>query len=177
MPSPRSKLELIVERALFASRWLLAPLYLGMILALGLLLFVFVRELVIELRHIATMDAEDGILLALSLIDLSLTANLLLIVMFSGYENFVSKIDTGDHADRPGWMGTVDFSGLKLKLIASIVAISGIALLRAFLSLGDPRAQVDTQHIGWMVAIHLTFVVSGVLLAVMDWLTSKTQSH
>jgi uncharacterized protein (TIGR00645 family) len=177
MAQPRSKIEVAVERVLFASRWLLAPFYLGMILALLALLFVFMRELVGELSHIATLDAEDGILLALSLIDLSLTGNLLLIVMFSGYENFVSKIDTADHEERPSWMGTVDFSGLKLKLIASIVAISGIALLRSFLTLGDSRTPVDSQHIGWMVAIHLTFVISGVLLAVMDWLTSKTESH
>jgi uncharacterized protein (TIGR00645 family) len=177
MPQPRSKLEVTLERVLFASRWLLAPFHLGMILALAALLFVFMRELIVELSHIGTMNAEDGILLALSLIDLSLTGNLLLIVMFSGYENFVSKIETEDHEDRPSWMGTVDFSGLKLKLIASIVAISGIALLRSFLTLADPRTAIDSQHIGWMVAIHLIFVVSGVLLAVMDWLTSKTESH
>jgi uncharacterized protein (TIGR00645 family) len=111
------------------------------------------------------------------LIDLSLTANLLLIVMFSGYENFVSKIHVGENAERPSWMGTVDFSGLKIKLIASIVAISGIALLRAFLQLGDPGPAVDSRRIGWMVAIHLTFVLSGVLLALMDWLTSRTVEH
>ena len=177
MPPPRSKIEIALERVLFASRWLLAPFYLGMILALAALLFVFMHELIGELSHIGTLDAEGGILLALSLIDLSLTGNLLLIVMFSGYENFVSKIETENHQDRPSWMGTVDFAGLKLKLIASIVAISGIALLRSFLTLGDPQTAIDSQHISWMVAIHLTFVVSGVLLAVMDWLTSKTESH
>jgi uncharacterized protein (TIGR00645 family) len=177
MPPPRSKIEIVLERVLFASRWLLAPFYLGMILALAALLFVFLHELIGELSHIGTLDAEGGILLALSLIDLSLTGNLLLIVMFSGYENFVSKIETENHQDRPSWMGTVDFAGLKLKLIASIVAISGIALLRSFLTLADPQTAIDRQHIGWMVAIHLTFVVSGVLLAVMDWLTSKTESH
>ncbi|HLN48706.1 MAG TPA: YqhA family protein, partial [Steroidobacteraceae bacterium] len=106
-----------------------------------------------------------------------LTGNLLLIVMFSGYENFVSKIHIADHPDRPDWMGTVDFSGIKLKLIASIVAISGIALLRAFLTLDDSGAPFDSIRIRWMVAIHLTFVVSGVLLAVMDWITSKTEEH
>jgi uncharacterized protein (TIGR00645 family) len=177
MPQPRSIIEVTIERVLFASRWLLAPFYLGMIVALAALLFVFMRELIGELSHIGTLDAEGGILLALSLIDLSLTGNLLLIVMFSGYENFVSKIETEDHEDRPSWMGTVDFSGLKLKLIASIVAISGIALLRSFLTLGDPHTALDSQRVGWMVAIHLTFVVSGVLLAVMDWLTSETESH
>ena len=177
MSPPRSKIEIVLERVLFASRWLLAPFYLGMILALAALLFVFMHELIGELSHIGTLDAEGGILLALSLIDLSLTGNLLLIVMFSGYENFVSRIETENHQDRPSWMGTVDFAGLKLKLIASIVAISGIALLRSFLTLGDSQTAIDSQRIGWMVAIHLTFVVSGVLLAVMDWLTSKTESH
>jgi len=173
----RSKLETALERTLFASRWLLAPFYLGMVLALVLLLVVFVRELVNEFAHIQSMDAEGGILLALSLIDLSLTGNLVLIVMFSGYENFVSKLYVGDHEDRPGWMGTVDFSGLKLKLIASIVAISGIALLRAFLPLGDAETPVDGRRIFWMVTIHLTFVVSGVLLAAMDWITSRSEAH
>jgi uncharacterized protein (TIGR00645 family) len=177
MVNPGSKLERGVERVLFASRWLLAPFYLGMALALAIVLAVFVRELVTELAHIQSMDAEGAILLSLSLIDLSLTGNLLLIVMFSGYENFVSKIHITDHEDRPGWMGTVDFSGLKLKLIASIVAISGIALLRAFLPLGDAGGQVDSHRIGWMVTIHLTFVISGVLLAAMDWITSKTEAH
>jgi uncharacterized protein (TIGR00645 family) len=175
MEDSRPKLEVGVERVLFASRWLLAPFYLGMVLALAIVLVVFVRELITELAHIATIDAEQAILLALSLIDLSLTGNLLLIVIFSGYENFVSKIHIGDHEDRPSWMGTVDFSGLKMKLIASIVAISAIALLRAFLPLGDTGAEVDGPRLGWMVAIHLTFVVSGVLLAVMDWITSKTE--
>ena len=162
---------------MFASRWLLAPVYLGMVVALGIIFFVFAKELIRELMHVPDMDAEGAILMSLSLIDLSLTANLLLIVMFSGYENFVSKLHIGDHEDRPGWMGTVNFSGLKIKLIASIVAISGIALLRAFLPLGDPGAHVDGPRIGWMVAIHLTFVVSGVFLALMDWITSKTEGH
>jgi uncharacterized protein (TIGR00645 family) len=177
MVNSRSKMERGLERLLFSSRWLMAPFYLGMILALALILVVFVRELAIELAHIPNVDAEAGLLLALSLIDLSLAGNLLLIVMFSGYENFVSKIHIADDEDRPSWMGTVDFSGIKLKLIASIVAISGIALLRAFLTLGDPGTPIDSHRIGLMVAIHLTFVVSGVLLAVMDWITSKTEEY
>ncbi len=177
MVHSKSKLERGLEVILFSSRWLLAPFYLGMALALALILFVFARELVIELAHVPNVDAEDGLLLALSLIDLSLTGNLLLIVMFSGYENFVSKIHIADHPDRPDWMGTVDFSGIKLKLIASIVAISGIALLRAFLTLGESGTPFDSRRTGWMVAIHLTFVVSGVLLALTDWITSKTEAQ
>ena len=171
------KLERGLELVLFASRWLLAPLYLGMVAALALILFVFFHELLEQLRHAGTLDGEGAILLALSLIDLSLTANLVLIVMFSGYENFVSKLHIGAHEDRPSWMGTVDFSGLKLKLIASIVAISGIALLRSFLPLGDRSVPLEGARIGWMVTIHLTFVVSGVLLALMDWMTSRAEEH
>ena len=177
MVTSRPKLEIGVERVLFASRWILAPFYLGMVLALALLFVVFVRTLIADFTHIPTMDAEQVIVLALSLIDLSLTGNLLLIVIFSGYENFVSKIHVDDHEDRPSWMGTVDFSGLKIKLIASIVAISGIALLRAFLPLGDTGAEVDGPRLRWMVVIHLTFVVSGVLMALMDWIGSKTEKH
>ena len=173
----RRKLELGFEWVLFASRWLLAPFYLGMTFALGALLFVFVRELSTELTNIGNLHAEQAILLALSLIDLSLTGNLLLIVIFAGYENFVSRIHVGEHEDRPGWMGTVDFSDLKIKLIASIVAISAIALLRAFLPLGDPTAKPDPTRLGWMIAMHLTFVASGVLMAVMDLIASKAGDH
>ena len=106
-----------------------------------------------------------------------LTGNLLLIVMLAGYENFVSKIHINQHEDRPSWMGTVDFSNLKIKLIASIVAISAIALLRAFLPLGDSSEPVDPARLRWMVSIHLTFVVSGLMLAAMDWVTSRTIPH
>jgi uncharacterized protein (TIGR00645 family) len=175
MTPSRPRLEIIVERMLFASRWALAPLYVGMIAALVVILVVFVRELFGELMHIGSMEAEQAILLSLSLIDLSLTGNLLLIVIFSGYENFVSKIHVDDHEDRPSWMGTVDFSGLKMKLIASIVAISAIALLRAFLPLGDVAAAVDGPRLRWMVVIHLTFVISGVMMAAMDWIASKAE--
>lgn len=171
------RLEVGFEWVLFASRWLLAPFYLGMTLALVALLVVFARELVTELAHLGTMNANQVILLALSLIDLSLTGNLLLIVIFAGYENFVSRIHVGEHEDRPSWMGTVDFSDLKIKLIASIVAISAIALLRAFLPLGDSKVAVYQVHLGWMVAIHLTFVISGVLMAVMDLIASKAGDH
>lgn len=173
----RSKPELVVEWALFASRWILAPLYLAMIPVLVGILFVFLRELVVELMHIWAMDGEQIILLALSLVDLSLTSNLLLIVIFAGYENFVSKIHVGQSEDRPSWMGTVDFSNLKIKLVASIVAISAIALLRAFLPLGDAGARVDETQLRWMVVIHLTFVSSGVLLAMMDWISSRVIPH
>ncbi len=175
--APKAGWEGPLERLLFNARWLMAPFYLGMVLAIVAVLWVFLRELATQVAGLWTMNAEGVILMALSLIDLSLTANLLLIVVFAGYENFVSKIDTGRHEDRPAWMGTVDFAGLKMKLIASIVAISAIALLRAFLPLAEEHEAVDGVRLGWMVAVHSTFVVSGVLLAVMDWITSKTERH
>lgn len=172
----KPKAELWLEMGLFRSGWLMAPFYVGLVVALAALVVVFVNEAIHELAHLLTMSPEDAILMVLSLIDLSLAANLLLIVIFSGYENFVSKIDTGDDEDRPGWMGTVDFSGLKMKLIASIAAISAIALLKAFMKLAEGEG-VDDRHLAWLVGIHITFVVSGVLLALMDLLASKTDKH
>jgi uncharacterized protein (TIGR00645 family) len=131
---------------------------LGLVLALAALLVVFVGELLSELSRIMEMTPESAILMGLSLIDLSLTGNLMLIVII-GYENFVSKLETGDREDCPVWMGTVDFSGLKLKLISSIVAISAIALLRSFMRIGD--APVDEVALKWRVIVHLTFVTLG----------------
>lgn len=170
-------LETWLERGLFASRWLMAPFYVGLVIALAALIVVFFQELFHELPHVLSMKAEDAIVLALSLIDLSLAANLLVIVILSGYENFISKIDTASHEDRPDWMGTVDFSGLKMKLIASIVAISAIALLKAFLKLTEPDEVLDQPRLLWLVVVHLSFVVSGVLLAVMDWLNGRVEKH
>lgn len=152
------------EQVIFASRWLLAPFYLGLVLSLGMLLVKFAQELIHIAPHVLDMAEKDVLLAVLTLIDLSLAGNLLLMVIFSGYENFVSKIDVGNHVDRPEWMGKVDFSGLKLKLIASIVAISGIHLLKAFMNLKD----ISRDDLMWLVIIHMTFVVSGVLLALMD---------
>jgi uncharacterized protein (TIGR00645 family) len=164
-----------LEAALFASRWLMAPFYIGLVFGLAALLIVFLRELVEELIHLPTMTNEGAILMALSLIDMSLAGNLTLIVIFSGYENFVSKLDLGDLEDRPAWMGKVDFSGLKLKLISSIVAISAIALLRAFMKIGT--APLDPDELKWRILVHLSFVTSGVLLALMDYLSSRSNRH
>ena len=175
-PSRKPAFERFLELWLFRSRWLMAPFYVGLVLALAALVIVFVNEAIHEFSGVFAMSPEQAILMVLSLIDLSLAGNLILIVVFSGYENFVSKIDTGDDEDRPGWMGTVDFSGLKMKLIASIVAISAIALLRAFMKLSEGEAIPD-RTLGWLVGIHLTFVVSGVFLALMDLVASKTDKH
>ena len=167
------------ERVLFASRWLMAPIYLGLVLALGMLVVVFVRELAYSAAQVLTMRDEDVILAVLTLIDISLAANLLLIVLFAGYENFVSKLETGEEGDRPAWMGTVDFSAMKLKLVASIVAISGIHLLKWFMAIGEYESgePIDEPQLRWLVIIHLTFVTAGVLLALMDWIAARTVRH
>lgn len=177
--SQKPDLETRFEQTLFASRWLMAPMYLGLSVSLAMLTFIFLRELVYYLPQIMDMSAEKAILVVLTLIDLSLAANLLLIVLFSGYENFVSKFDFDAGQDRPDWMGKVDFSGLKMKLIASIVAISGIHLLKRFMEISDldtAKAFGETE-LYWLVVIHLTFVVSGVLLALMDWLSARSNGH
>jgi uncharacterized protein (TIGR00645 family) len=176
MTTPPSKPapELWLERGLFASRWLMAPFYVGLAIALAALLGVFVQELAHDIpRLFSESGAAGAIVMALSLIDLSLTGNLILIVMFAGYENFVSKIEVGAHQDRPEWMGTLDFSDMKMKLIASIVAISAVALLRAFMALAEQGGVPDPARLGWMLGLHLTFVLSGVLMAVMDRLGQK----
>ncbi|MFV9875417.1 MAG: TIGR00645 family protein [Rickettsiales endosymbiont of Dermacentor nuttalli] len=166
------KFEILFERGLFACRWLMAPFYIGLVSALLILLYNFGLELIHSFNNIAKFAANDAILSVLSLIDLSLAGNLLLIVIFSGYENFVSKIDIGEHEDKPGWMGTVDFSTLKLKLVASIIAISGIHLLKGFMNISN----YPTESIKWMVIIHIVFVLSGVMLATMDFIASKTKN-
>ena len=164
------------ERGLFAARWLMAPMYIGLVVALAMLVVVFVREAAYYVPKALVMTSEDAILAILTLIDLTLAANLLLIVLFSGYENFVSKLDISEDQERPDWMGKVDFSGLKLKLVASIVAISGISLLKRFMEIGEvnPDIPFDATQLRWMVIIHITFVISGVLLALMDWLTARS---
>jgi uncharacterized protein (TIGR00645 family) len=176
MPDKTDGIEARFERGLFASRWLIAPMYLGLAVALAMLTVIFVKELLYYIPQLLELSAEEMILVVLTLIDLTLAANLLLIVMFSGYESFVSKFDFDVGEDKPGWMGKVDFGGLKMKLIASIVAISGIHLLKRFMEISDldTATTFGETEMYWLVAIHLTFVLSGVLMALMDYLQAKS---
>lgn len=169
-PAEDTPLERAIEHTIFASRWLMAPVYLGLIIALAMLIVTFFKELITAMPNVLIMGEAEVILLVLTLIDLSLAANLVLIILFSGYENFVSKIGAAEHRDRPAWMGTLDFSGLKIKLIASIVAISGIHLLKIFMDLDA----YSTTQLMWFTLIHMTFVLSGVAFAAMDWIEAKT---
>ena len=164
----------LLEKGLFASRWLLAPLYVGLAAALILVLFRFGVAFWTLTESVLNGEEHSFTLDLLALLDLVLLANLILIVIFAGYENFVSKIEAAKNdVDRPHWMGTIDFSGLKLKLIGSLVAISVIELLKDFIMLGEHPAEKIGDGIIWRVVIHLVFVVSGVMFAAMDFIAEK----
>lgn len=170
----RSFIETGLEKFLFASRWLLAPFYLGLAAALVLVLARFCIEFYNLVRSGISTDAHSFTLELLAMLDLVLIANLILIVVFAGYENFVSKIETAkDDVDRPHWMGTIDFTGLKLKLIGSLVAISVIELLKDFIQLGEHEVDEVGQGLIWRVIIHVVFLFSGVLFAIMDLIAAK----
>jgi len=167
-PAPHRRpnpVERGLESLLFNSRWMMAPFYLGLVVSLAVLLLKFCMVLWEFILHAPGSKESDIILGVLSLIDISLTGNLILIVVFSGYENFVSKIDPGGHPDWPEWMTKVDFAGLKQKLLASIVAISAIQVLKAFMNID---AAFDATKLGWLVGVHLVFVVSTLVLALSD---------
>lgn len=165
------RLEHGLENLIFNSRWLLAPFYLGLVLALGLLLVKFVKEFIHFAPMVFSAEGGDVIIGILSLIDVVMVANLLIIIVFAGYENFVSQINTDNHEDRPSWMGHVGFSDLKIKLIGSIVAISGIELLKAFMHV----ELLTNEQLAWKVGIHVTFVVTGLLFALGDRISSSKE--
>jgi uncharacterized protein (TIGR00645 family) len=169
-----NKLEATLEHWVFRSRWLLAPFFVGLLLAIVALLIKFVKQLATLAMNMMTLADDEMIVAILTLVDSALIAALLLIIGFSGYENFVSKIATGEHEDRPAWMGRVGFADLKIKLMGAIVAISAVELLKAFINV---RADTPWQELAWKVGIHITFVVSGVLFAVTDRITESKGSH
>jgi len=162
-------LELFIEAIIFRSRWLLAPFFLGLIAATVALMLKFFKELVHLVVDLFGMSGSDVIISILSLVDTTLIAVLLFIIILSGYESFVSKLDFDDHEDRPGWMGKVGFSELKLKLIGAIVAISAVELLKVFIQM-DLYTSTD---IGWKIGIHVAFVLSGVLFALTDFINAR----
>jgi uncharacterized protein (TIGR00645 family) len=172
-PNPKLKrVERGFESVIFNSRWLMAPFYFGLVVSLAVLLLKFCMVLWEFILHAPGSKESDIILGVLSLIDISLTGNLILIVVFSGYENFVSKIDAGGHPDWPEWMSKINFGGLKQKLLASIVAISAIQVLKAFMNLDTA---FDPNKLAWLVGVHLEFVVSAFMLAISDRWSSGDQ--
>ncbi len=171
------KIELSLERTIFNSRWILAPFYLGLVLGVILLFVKFIQKLWYMIADIFVSTEADVIVGILILVDIALVASLLLIIIFSGYEIFVSKIDTGEHDDRPDWMGKIDFSGLKLKVIGAIVAISAIDLLKSFMNIPNEINEGEADKLMWKVIIHMTFVLSGLLFAFMDKVVGDTKKH
>lgn len=164
------KFEDNIEKLLYASRWILSPMYFLLIVILILILLKFIGDVIGFIMIMQTLSYNEWIMHVLELLDLTLVANLVLIVAFSGYENFISRIDASeDHIDRPSWMGRLDFSGLKLKIIGSVVAISLIELLQDFLNVPS----IDPNVEFWRIMLHLTFVVTGVVFAMMEILSEK----
>lgn len=178
-------MEKTIERLLFASRWILAPVYLGMSLALVALGIKFFMELYHLLTHVVVMSEADLVLVLLALVDMVLVGSLVIMVMFSGYENFVSALDVDEGTEKLSWLGKLDANSLKLKVASSIVAISSIHLLRAFMETPPTAGSASEAEVAWretrlmwLVIIHLTFVVSAVMMGVLDRMThAKDQSH
>ena len=162
-------LERLIESIVFYSRWLLAPMFVGLALGLVFLVVSFISEIVHFLSTDGMFNSKDSVLFILELIDLTLIGSLVAMVAIAGYENFVSKIDFKSDLERPEWMGKVDFAGLKLKVISALVAISSIELLKVFLNSGS----YEEGEIMWRVIIHSVFVASGFIFA----LTEKFMPH
>lgn len=160
-------MERFIEKTMYASRWLLAPIYLGLSLGLLALAIKFFQEIIHVLPLVLETGESDLILLLLSLIDMALVGGLLVMVMISGYENFVSQLDIDDSSEKLSWLGKMDSTSLKAKVAASIVAISSIHLLRVFMDAGN----IETEHLKWYVIIHMTFVVSAFAMGYLDKLT------
>ena len=157
-------LENLIERVLYHSRWLLVPMYLGLAVLLMLLTVGFVGDLIAMVPRIAGLSEKELILATLSLIDLVLVASLVVMVIISGYENFVSRLELAESDEKLSWVGKLDSGTLKLKVASSIVAISSVHLLKAFMNV----QQIPNDKLIWLVAIHMTFVVSALLMAVIE---------
>ena len=162
-------MEKLLEKTLYASRWLLAPVYVGLSLALLALAIKFFQEIFHLVPILFSIKETDLILVILSLVDMALVGGLLVMVMFSGYENFVSQIDLDEGSEKLNWLGKMDAGSLKNKVAASIVAISSIHLLKVFMN----AENVSNDKMFWYVVVHLTFVLSAFLMGYLDKITRK----
>lgn len=159
-----NSIEQIIERLLFWGRWTLVPMYLGMIVILLFFTVKFFQELLHLLPMLLTMEETTLVLTGLALVDLVLVGNLLVMVVLSGYESFVSRLDVGGEEKALAWLGKVDAGTLKIKLAVSIIAISSIHLLKAFVE----AQSIPNDKLGMLVGMHLTFLVSALILAFVD---------
>lgn len=164
-----NQIEALVEKILIGARWLQAPLYLGLIATLVILVFKFFDELVHVMAVVWQLEEGGVVLYVLTLVDIVLVANLIVMVMISGYENFVSRMDEQSTSEKLSWFGKLDHGSIKIKLASSIVSISAIHLLKAFLN----AQHVANDKLLLLIAIHITFVISAVLLALIDRMTPK----
>jgi uncharacterized protein (TIGR00645 family) len=155
------------EKMMYASRWVLAPIYLGLSAGLFLLCVKFFQEVIHTVPHILSMEESDLVLMLLSLVDMALVGGLIVMVMFSGYENFVSQLNIEEGVEQLSWLGKLDASSLKQKVAASIVAISSIHLLQVFMGLSGDKG-LDEKRVMWYVIVHLTFVLSALGMAWVD---------
>ena len=167
-------LDEIIEKLIFKSRWLLAPFFVGLILAIIILLGKFIKEIIWLFSDILESTSSHTIISILTLLDTTLIACLVIIIIFSGYEIFVSKIEVDKNDEKLSWMGKISFSDLKLKLITAIVAISTVELLREINNIENSSNEIMT----WKIGVHLTFVFTGVFFALTDLIASKkNQGH
>ena len=172
-------MESLIEKTLYASRWIMAPVYLGLSLLLLVLAFKFFQELAHIVPVILTMPEQTLILKILTLVDLTLVGSLVVMVMFSGYENFVSKIDIDEGGEKLSWLGKMDSGSLKLKLSASIVAISAIHLLKAYMEYTPDAGGTAENKLMWLLIVHMGFVLSALCMQLMDKMdrAPKAASH
>lgn len=162
-------MEKAFEKLMYSSRWIMAPIYLGLSLVLVALGVKFFQEIFHIIPNIWKIKEVELVLVTLSLIDISLVGGLIVMVMFSGYENFVSRLDVGDNDDKLGWLGKLDAGSLKNKVAASIVAISSIHLLKVFMN----TENIPNDKIKWYLLIHITFVLSAFAMGYLDKITRK----
>jgi len=160
-------MERLIEKLMYSSRWIMAPIYLGLSFVLIVLSIKFFQEIFHVIPNILSIKEVDLILMALSMIDLSLVGGLIVMVMFSGYENFVSRLDVDEDEEKLAWLGKLDAGSLKNKVAASIVAISSIHLLKVFMN----TENVDNDKIKWYLLIHITFVTSAFAMGYLDKIT------
>ncbi|CAL4326018.1 TIGR00645 family protein [Buchnera aphidicola] len=162
-------MEKIIEKIIYASRWLMFPVYVGLSFGFILLTVKFFQQIIYVIPDILIMSESGLVLIVLSLIDIALVGGLLVMVMFSGYENFIAKMETNHELKRLGWMGTMDVNSIKNKVASSIVAISSVHLLRLFME----AEKISNDKIMWCIVIHLTFVFSAFGMAYIDKMSKK----
>ncbi len=177
-PTPRSGATLRpLPSLIFASRWLQLPLYLGLIVAQAVYVYLFLKELVHLVVESPSVTEQQAMLIVLGLIDVVMISNLLIMVIVGGYETFVSRMELNLHPDQPEWLSHVNASVLKIKLAMAIIGISSIHLLRTFIeagALGRADSAYTEAGIMWQAIIHAIFILSAIGIALVDWISQQT---